>query len=231
MLSKETSQNKLTEEIVESLRLEVEDVSPTERKGLLELVQKYNEAILEQYAGYIQEAQQAQDQTKKFLFIQDRETFNRFVKEYSLGQTHTDKLLIHGATFKGDYLGDYIVLSIYNALNLPVSNRFRELVGANLMQMSFELNVKTIIHELFHIYCGAENQLFSEAGAVYYTSQILESMGLHNIVLENDDKHTAAFQKLIDNYGEDVHKLFFGQKIHSVKSKVIYDDLADLLKG
>jgi hypothetical protein len=72
--------------------------------------------------------------------------------------------------------------------------------------------VNALSHEIIHEYeDGANPFSFSESGSEYYASHISESFGVnYGSMMGYGEKPRIFYGELVEKYGDDVHRLFFG---------------------
>lgn len=56
--------------------------------------------------------------------------------------------------------------------------------------------------------------VLSELGSRYYSQEVLKDLGIEEAHTKLDIKAHEEYRKLIDTYGNDVHKIFFGSSVH-----------------
>ena len=220
---------------IDSLRLEVENISPKEREEVLRVAQKLNASILEAYSEYIGYSENPEQILQRLVFTKSTDTISRlrglwlgFKKEESnlAGLTlHPDKFSILWFKNKESFpdIKEYIEKNKKKFLK-----KYENLEKAqDDMVDAYMHNV--IVHELIHLYSPSlELPLrFEEAGAYFYAYHLIKSIDVVFVSLNepNDTKLRNLYQKLINKYGNDVHKLFFGQEVDEKIRNSIFEEI------
>jgi hypothetical protein len=88
----------------------------------------------------------------------------------------------------------------------------RKNVYKNLLLMYFP---NVLSHEIIHEYFAASYSLpFNESGTEYYTQQLHTQNGLpYGYLVGYGDKPKAFYAELVEKYGDDVHRTFFGSPV------------------
>ncbi len=79
-----------------------------------------------------------------------------------------------------------------------------------------------LTHEEVHQYQSKSlPNLFSEGGAHYYQRELKAKLGFGYVANELTEIQNRAYRILIDVYGDDVHRVYFGQKMDCRKREEI----------
>lgn len=70
-----------------------------------------------------------------------------------------------------------------------------------------------LTHEIVHQYQDSTLPgYFLEFGARYYQRQLTDNLKIGHILEDLAEKRILIYKELIDQFGEDVHKIFFGKQ-------------------
>lgn len=211
------------QEQIDSLRLETENISPKEKEEAFQIAQKLNGYILEIYSDYIEYSKEPEEFPKRLVFTKSADTISRF-KSIWLDSKKEEKDL-SGITIHPDEFG---ILWFKNKESFPEIKKYIEKNKKEFLERYGSLEKaeeefieaymhNIIIHELLHLYSPALElpSVFKEAGAYFYAHHLLIVMGdmFFSLNKSYDIKLRNLYQKLIDKYGDDVNKLFFGQEV------------------
>lgn len=225
---------KLNKEQIDALRLEIEGISPKEREEVLKIARRLNEHILETHTDYIDHSKGPEEFPERLIFTKSIDAIGHFESIW-LDYEKKGKDL-GGVTIDPDKFSFLLLKNKKSSLAIKeyiqenkeeclehfgsLEKAEEELLGA------YRNNV--ITHELLHLYNSslASPSIFSEAGAYFYTYQLMKGLFVSLNAL-NDPKLRSLYQELIDKYGDDVHKLFFGQEVDEEIRNSIFTEVQE----
>lgn len=201
-----------SKDVMDALRLEGSILSPKQEKDLFSLVRKYQSHFESLYSTFIPKPKiEANSDLANRVLIFSNDIFTTFFKYWDIqdlqpGQAFTTKM------------GDLIALddpkTTWDLFSSTTQEQLVERFGGKENAINVIAQVATpnyIVHEIVHRY--QDDTLptcFLECGAAFYTRSLLNSMALAYIESELNNGQIQFFSDLVREYGEGVHKLFFG---------------------
>lgn len=110
-------------------------------------------------------------------------------------------------------------LQIFENLNNEVLEGLNQFGGIEearkKIAMSWVINL--LSHEIVHEYSNDFFYELNEAGAEYYSQQMMNITGFgHGALGGYGERPKAFYKELVEKYGEDMHRLFFGSPVDPV---------------
>ncbi len=218
---------KLNQEQLDSLRLETSHLSPKEDAEKKKTIGNANHDLLNVYGNYIRKPYSDTEAAQRFLLM-DHDTLGTFthewIKDPSAKGTET--------TQPPDFLtfsksaGELVAGSakdLWEGYSQQEKEYIVQTVGVDedilKKRIDTVYSYGTYVHELSHIYQDKRiHGLFLELAAYYYGFHMQKAT--HGLMLTNTEEQARYnfYQGLIDNYGEDVHKLVFGSLVNDGES-------------
>jgi hypothetical protein len=208
----------LDKEAMESLRLEAQSISPEEQAEFQEIISDAYRIFLNKFREYIDNPLDASDVARRFI-LSDEETKALFDEAWpdNKGKTiikyHAGESLFRAYNSEGQY-----VVGIPQNVWDKLTEKNKEVIiqqngGNEEMAKKFvkkALHQNFILHEITHLYQPGDEKvdipLWLRELQAYWVGRELadENSRVHS---EYYDKLADFFQKLLDKYGDDVHKL------------------------
>lgn len=216
---------------LEALRFDTTNLSPKEQMRIKTVAVECNRAVLTSYQKFIQEPFTDEAISNRFLLM-DSDTYDVFHANWinfpvNVSYSHDrDRVDLH--SWLGN-MGNFItgaMVDIYD--KFPEENRkevekqFATVDEARQAANDVVLRTATI-HEITHLY-GDPDLPFAmkECGAYYYQADIMAKSNWGGYWGGDLLKRRADFyEQLIEKYGKDVHKVFFGEEINKRKKRRI----------
>ncbi len=230
---------------LDTLRLEVSSVSPSEASRLKSVIGRYNQRLISDFGEFIPTTLADDEAAERFLFM-DRSAHEVFTENWLSNDSLTvgDTDIANAITFYANNgnlvlvasdLQTWNSLSLKNKLDIAINFRGFKNAKKGIEESNI---INTLSHELTHLY-QTENldSIFSNAGAPYY-SLVFKELGAYyySLSLIQKDKKFAyypremlaanVYSQLIERYGDDVHRLFFGQEFNPEIIKGIVNDVS-----
>ncbi|MDX1536013.1 MAG: hypothetical protein R3346_04610 [Candidatus Spechtbacterales bacterium] len=220
---------KLDQEQIDSLILEAEELDPVQRKVFEGVAKKLNHFLVEKYGEFMPEHTRDEVLHKRLVFFTNEDNYENFNETWEPEEKIEEEPRTHGITFLNQKLATILLKTFKMEINREDDEDVK-----NKTMLTIMYNADTIIHELSHMHQDQDRKrnnfgLFFEAGARYYTMQYFEQVigNLEIFELKNGEIFTEEarkYQKLLDVCGNDVHKMFFGQKLSkSKRGKILYN--------
>jgi hypothetical protein len=219
---------------LDDLRQTIENLTPAQREHERLLIAEANDNILSKYGQYIDKYKSNNDINDKFIFVDEDmkiHFLNEWVPNASSYADYSDLVIIGTDEKRGRFFVGQI--DHWNFLSEPEKDVFRENFNKRY-NISNEDDIAEIynddskrevyVHEVAHDYEDETLPLeFRECGAYYYGKE-LKKPSSYASVFEADQtyKYSAFYRGLIEIYGDDIHKLFFGSlKNESIRREIL----------
>jgi hypothetical protein len=229
-----------TQEIIDSLRLETQAVSPEQREKFSALVRECHAAFISLYGQYIEHPLTDQEMADRFI-LTDQETFKEFYNGYSknintYGYTGDDSFMscfrIKGIKFVIGYANNY-----WQRITKEGKNILIEMEGSENQAESKVIKMaqtNNIAHETAHMY-GASNIpfWFQEYGALFYGKEIENLIESLTLSVSTDNNGIDYYTALVKKHGVIIHRLYFSENLTPEDKKLVYqlDEEFELQNG
>lgn len=205
----------LTQEAVENVKLEASIVSPTEAANVTSLAILISQTINSEYGKFIPQKTKVVnfDLGKRVIVTDDLTTFDKsWTPNASTPLTPQE---VNGISFQD---GGLIVIENperdWGRCCPHCKAKDIEILGSEPKARELykgRYYTTFIAHEEVHQYQDwTLPDEFKETGAYYYTSILARKLGHNPIGDELAAKRYNAYEALLNKYGDDVHKVFFG---------------------
>jgi hypothetical protein len=234
---------KLDKDQLDSIRLETQNISPSEREQQKRLISKAHRRILgSNFGQFISQAKSDSEIEERFLFM-DKETRTQYLPEWTKDPKVNQLPSIdrfaavtdqHGRFVAGGWdFWDQLPESVRLEGKLMFKNQFaiedENIVASIINNMA---NDNSYVHEITHLYQNTTiPRAFAECGAYFYEKELREQSpyGI-NIATTEEERFAPFYQSLLEKYGDDVHKLFFGSLEEELIAKRIDDIKSEIQK-
>lgn len=207
----------LNKEQLDALRLETQDLSPKEKRLLDDFMGECHQAFLDIYGKYIPKKKENAEITQRFLKTTE-EIYEEFVDEWSKNIPLVETTITDKGYMRYHNLGEFLVgylPDLWGLLDEKTQIRLKKREGGfenakNYVRQT--TNRYLLSHEIAHMYQDPNLPVwFMECGAHYYARTLMMEKGWGKFDTEDYIRLSNFYQTLVGKYGEDVHKLFFGQ--------------------
>lgn len=204
------------QEMFDSLKMEVSALTPEQDKMVENFGNKVSDFIRDKYGNYIPEDKKSElVDIGKRIVITEKSTYQVFSSEWDGEEVGESS---DGARFLyGEFIGLNKMEDAWDRLASEDTRQsfIKRYAGDELnAKKAFEFIVITnyTIHEIVHMFQNDElPEVLLETATRYYQQKIaLELIGSATTFGEPYDGYIDKYQKLIDQYGDEVHKVFFG---------------------
>jgi len=225
----------LTKEQIDSLRIETQSISPKEQEEVLETIEKGHHCLIKEFGEYIKNPITDKEAAERFI-ITDPETYEKFLNEWQQEYyLRTYDTQIRGTMRRyPKESGKFIIGSIpdfWPNVNPGNQKRLIEKFGGEQQAKKAVLEATTnyqALHELSHFYQDNENPYWlQESGAHWYPNEISSKNDLRKFEASELKPAENLYQKLVNNFKEDTHRIYFGQK----PKKITKEDLIKSISG
>jgi hypothetical protein len=210
-------------EVIDDMRMETSVLAPAEQAKLRDIAIAVKDSFAEKYRAFMVEGTTAKaDGIEDRVIALEAEQFKTFYGEWdSSGDIPEDS--VQGFTFPNDGI---IALrdpkEFWGNFRSETQTFFSEHFGDEETAQKKVTEVLThnyLAHEVIHQFQDDSlPNAFLEAGTYYYQRQMVKRY----ITDDTTEKIIATYAQALDAHGEDVHKLFFGQKVDQAsKNKII----------
>jgi hypothetical protein len=220
----------LNQEQIESLRLEASALGPEQQRHI-DTLSKTIYATLLHHFGHYRPPHQGENSGEadyppisSRILMMDQDMLNRFREGwFDLDEGFLDNRAT--AVIHGQYVrrGNLILIrqntfNYYDNLNESSRNQLStegiDKDTFNTQEQECQLT-ETLAHEQAHsLQAKEDDEYFTEPGALFYGKNIADRLGLQpRICGPNEAGLTMIYVDLIKQYGEDVHRVFFGQPV------------------
>lgn len=218
-------------DLADFLRLEVTDLTPKREANNREFVIKVKQVIERKYGKYFD-----RDTLNVVRGLEDRvvsfapgiySEYNRFF-EPEFREDIKDSGAFHSSEEEGDFIG---LASRKRCMALP---RAEEIVASISENFGFSRreSIRTfrslvfghnVIHEMVHAYqTEGFPVFFSECAAPYYVYELQNEMRIQAFIWNQNVPKIDFYTSLVEEFGEDIHGLFFGlKKSRKLKNEVL----------
>lgn len=228
----------LDKEQLDSLRLEVQNLSPEDWEKMKTLINECDNAVVSDFKNYFPEKEPSGEipATERFLSM-DKKTFERFNEKWlenlqAGDSTYTakgSKGYIRTFLERGDFAAGFVP-DIWKKIPDDMRKKIVDAAGGKKQAEEAIKNMTAhyiITHELLHLHQNKSLPLWlSEAGAYYYTREIMKKNkwgGLNSAY----DSAADFYRELLEKYGDDIHKIYFGQSRDKEKREKIFSEFTD----
>ncbi|MBM3283144.1 hypothetical protein FJY90_02725 [Candidatus Gottesmanbacteria bacterium] len=222
--SNKTLPGRLNKDQFDALRLETSNLSPGEHEQFMKLVIECNDGFVSLYRNFIIKIQNKSELERKFLMM-DSDTYQRFYDEWYRTPLAVSYTAAEDKGYMREYTedeGGFVAGYIPDLWDHIPSERQKGLIDkyGGVKRAKDVVKSRTshyiITHEIAHTYQDDELPLtFVECGANYYARVVMKEKGWGKFSAGNFDRLADFYEKLIDKYGDDIHRIFFGQDINA----------------
>lgn len=228
----------LDKEQLDSLRLEFQDLSPKNWEKMKTFIAECDNALVSIFKNYFPQNEMAgkTPARERFLFT-DKKTFERFDEKW-LGNLQAgdasylneeNKGYMRTFLERGDFTAGFVP-DIWEKIPQDTQKKLADMAGGETQAKEAVKNMTAryiITHELAHLHQNPDLPLwFAESGAYCYTQ---ETMKKNNWGELNSAQDEAAdfYRELLEKYGDDVHKIYFGKLQDREKQKKIFSEFTE----
>jgi hypothetical protein len=223
---------------LDAMRLEGQSVSPTDFEDYKRIVTEEHGKLIDRYGKYISHPYSNEDFTRHFLVLDSdgyKEFQNHWLDKGHQSTSYVDLNQSSGRAYVS-VAGNFFILHDFWG-QIPDEDKPRI-----ISSYGGEDNAKTEVNnllgklvateEIVHLYQSHNPLWFYESGAQWYTRDLLsDESDLLNQSLFVFEKTANFYQKLIDKYGENIHKMFFGSLDNKELEKSILGEFTgDVIK-
>lgn len=226
-------------DLIDSLRLDSDVISPKEQKEISSWITTIQEELLKTFGRYLQ--QQKIDENKDLadrLIITHSDEFNVFEADWRYNKSKQ----VDGISNIRAYTTDEGAMIIFNNPRDSWMLLGEEIKKQLIIKYGDEENAQKIVasilffdhlvHEVVHRYQDESLPLaFLECGVRYYQRKIVEKLFGTYLIFELDNERIAFYEKLVSDLGEEVHNVFFGTIDERWKRSVILNKLNSKVKN
>ncbi len=229
-------------EVSDTLKLEASIATPRQDKLVREVAVNINNEIIHQYGSYIpQETIVKVGGVEERILITNTETFEQFHYEWDKITTDRSRLYYPEVTATVFTNGQVMAFEdptkawqrLSKETQVDAISRFGSEAEARGV-VAFTAIADFLCHEVVHQYQD-ENlpKFFKELGAYFYQRQIATALHFSFLIFDLDEARIQYYNSLLNRFGEDVHKIFFGSLLDSkrrteILSSVTKDDINEL---
>ena len=219
---------------LDSLRLEFQDLSPGDLEKMKTLINECDNSLVSNFKNYFpkKETPGKIPARERFLFT-DKKTFERFNEKW-LGKLQSGDASYLNKENKGNMRtflerGDFaagFVPDIWEKIPQEMQKKLIDAAGGEKQAKKAIKNMAAryiITHELAHLHQDPSLPLwFAESGAYCYTQGTMKKNKWGELNSAQDE--AADFYRwLLEKYGDDVHKIYFGQlQDRKKREKIIF---------
>lgn len=215
----------LDRDMADNLKLDASILDPRTEKSWKDWTNNIVTTLTNKYRGYIPAEKVDQSNTiADRIIITDPESFSVFWNEYfseDKGMTgeNTPAYGVSGVT---GVEGQPIIIN-YDPEKwwkiIPQSSKIEaeQLFGNNAKAAIAHIFVlKSLTHEIIHQFNNFKMpRVFLEAGVRYYEKEVAKDLGFNLFSDDESERAVEQYQSLIDQMGDDIHKIFFGETAFS----------------
>lgn len=213
-------------DIADSLRLECSILSPSENSQIKQLAHNVRKKFHAQFGRFFrQNVLEEVGDVENRIVVTDVSAFNTILAEWNSTKWNSTKNLlpllenVFAAHFPNEKF--IIMFKQFDRYWDKTSKEFQqtliELTGSEnkAKEVMGHIGFMTsLTHEIVHQYQdGSVIPEFLEIGAVYYTCSLLSSARIPTFLDKVGNSRINFYSNLIQVFGDNVHKLFFGQEV------------------
>jgi len=191
----------VSEEVIDSIKLEASDLSPQKDKEVKEISHLVGETFIKLYGKFIPpETRDRLNMLPHRIIVLPAEAYKKFRKEWE-GERAP------GRSFAPAYYatkGDAIIINEDYITNVSAITK---VAGAT----DIDTYTWLIAHETAHFFQNNNlSHIFLELGASYYAQEIMKQLHRWIVIEKIDSGRSNLYKKLIQQVGDTVHKVAFG---------------------
>jgi hypothetical protein len=209
-----------TPDMVDSLKLEASMLTPSQDAYFKKQAKLLSQDFLSRYRELIPQKtlRRTQHPENRFVITPSKE-FKQLYGEWdstTRNQGEKPDKGIHGVYFpEGRFVGLDNPLTVWEGeFSEKTKQKLSKQIGGRRKARQEVANVSVyefLTHELIHQY--QDNSLpatFLEVAVPYYARETLKHLGFGHLVNPTYNKRVSFYENIVNDYGPDAHKLFFG---------------------
>lgn len=221
---------------VDALRIEVSSLSPSEERKLRTEVALCNTVLKSHYGRFMAKNYEDSEIAQRFL-LSDEPTVRNFIEVWGGEDSSTSYLPEGEIGYMTAYKGadeEFVFGSTSDSWRKLGDGEQQRLIAAHGSADKAASYVNSLYrraglaHELCHMYQDEDLPVaFLECGAHFYGVRVSLLSKKDYIADENTDRVVDFYKGLIEKYGDDVHRVFFGAAADKEKREQILQEFTE----
>ncbi|MBU1110741.1 hypothetical protein KKB83_03935 [Patescibacteria group bacterium] len=217
----------------DALRLEAQSLSPEDWEKFKQLAAECSAAMLSVYGEYIEDTLTSEEMAEKFV-VMTPETYSNFWKNWDDSKiqiiSSSNEGYFRYSKNLGDFVGGYVP-DVWSHVDKGCRERLIAERGDEVSARDYVQNTTLrycLVHEMIHVYQDQDIPLWLMECAAHYGAR--KVMKVQDWDLFDYDKHRKManfYLHLVNKYGNDVHRLCFGQEVGETKKQQILAEFTD----